>query len=512
MQEIVYSFAGFTLDPARRELRSGEALQALQPQVFDLLLHVVRNRHRVVSRDELIETVWEGRIVSESTIATRINAARVAIGDSGEAQRLLRTLPRQGVRFVGDVHEFAIAEKSVPPRLSILVLPFANIGAAPEQEYFADGVTESLTTDLSRMRGMMVIGRSTAFTYKGKRVDLKQVGRELGVRYVLEGSVQRSGDQVRVNAQLIDVETGKQVWAERFDKNLTGLFDMQDEIVARLANQLGTQMITAEARRAERSPAPDSLDLFFQGMACISRGMTPEYLTQASGYFKRALSLDPGNIEALVYRAYVDTLKVSSYAVDDRAAPIAAAEAALSKALSIVPDHAYAHGFLGYAQIQSKRPIQGIAHCERALELDRNLASAHAVIGLGKSHIGRGEETEAHVLEAMRLSPRDMFASNWLWIAGVAKLYLRQSAEAVVLLQQSIELNRNTPITHIMLASALAHLGRLNEAQLAIKAGLGIAPHFNMRRWSAGPYSDHPSYMDQRAWVAEGLRIAGLPE
>jgi TolB-like protein/Flp pilus assembly protein TadD len=399
-----------------------------------------------------------------------------------------------------------------PPRLSILVLPFANIGGAPEQEYFADGVTESLTTDLSRMRGMMVIGRSTAFTYKAKRVDLKQVGRELGVRYVLEGSVQRSGDRMRVNAQLIDVETGKQVWAERFDKNLTGLFDMQDEIVARLANQLGTQMITAEARRAERSPAPDSLDLFFQGMACISRGMTPEYLTQANGYFTRALLLDPGNIEALVYRAYVDTLRVSSYAVDDRAAPIAAAEAALSKALSIVPDHAYAHGFLGYAQIQSKRPIQGIAHCERALELDRNLASAHAVIGLGKSYIGRGEETEAHVLEAMRLSPRDMFASNWLWIAGVAKLYLRQSAEAVVLLQQSIELNRNNVITHIMIASALAHLGRLNEAQLAIKAALGIAPNFNIRRWSEGPYSDHPSYMEQRGWVAEGLRTAGLPE
>jgi TolB-like protein len=191
-------------------------------------------------------------------------------------------------------------EKAGPPRLSIVVLPFANLGGDPDQEYFVDGVTESLTADLSRIAGSFVIGRNTAFTYKGKHIDLKQIGRELNVRYVLEGSVQRSGSRLRVNVQLIDAESGTHLWAERFDKALADLFDMQDEIVARLANQLGAQLIAAEARRAERAPLPDSMDLYFQGMACANKGLAPEHMTQASGFFERALASDPGNIDALV--------------------------------------------------------------------------------------------------------------------------------------------------------------------------------------------------------------------
>ena len=179
---------------------------------------------------------------------------------------------------------FASIEKLEPPRLSIAVLPFANIGGDPEQEYFVDGVTEGLTTDLSRISGAFVIGRSTAFTYKGKAVDLKQIGRELNVRYLLEGSVQRGGGRMRVNVQLIDAEIGNHVWAERFEKPLADLMDMQDEIVARLANTLNAQLIAAEARRAERAPNPDSMDLYFQGMAWINRGTTPEYMTQARGF------------------------------------------------------------------------------------------------------------------------------------------------------------------------------------------------------------------------------------
>ena len=173
------------------------------------------------------------------------------------------------------------------PRLSIVLLPFANIGGDPEQEYFVDGVTESLTTDLSRMPGMLVIGRNTTFAYKGKSGDLKQIGRELNIRYVLEGSVQRGGNRMRVNVQLIDAETGNHLWAERFDKPLVDLFDMQDEIVARLSNSLNTQLITAEARRAERAPRPDSMDLYFQGMAWLNRGLTPDYLARAGTVSKR---------------------------------------------------------------------------------------------------------------------------------------------------------------------------------------------------------------------------------
>jgi TolB-like protein/Flp pilus assembly protein TadD len=402
--------------------------------------------------------------------------------------------------------------KPAAPRLSIVVLPFANIGGDPEQEYFVDGVTESLTTDLSRMSGMLVIARNTAFTYKGKSVDVMQVGQELNTRYALEGSVQRRGDRMRVNVQLIDAGTGNHLWAERFDKPVGDLFDMQDEIVTRLARQLGTQLISVEARRAERAPNPDSMDLYFQGMAALNRGNTPDYLLQARDYFERALALDARNIEALVWGAYVDTLKASLYAGDDRAVRLAAAEAALATALSLAPEHAWAHLSLGLVQIQTKRALQGIAECERALAIDRNLAPAHAMIGLAKYRIGSGEETEAHVEEALRLSPRDSFVAAWMSIAGDAKLFLGSDEEAVTRLSRAIALNRNNPYTYFLLAAALAHLDRMDEARDAVRAGLALNPDFTMRRYLAGAASDHPTFMAQRERVVAGLRKAGVPE
>ena len=244
--------------------------------------------------------------------------------------------------------------------LSIVVLPFANLSGDREQDYFVDGVTECLTTDLSRLSGSFVIGRHTAFTFKGKSVDLKQVGRELNVRYVLEGSVQRSAKRLRVNVQLVDAETGKHLWAERFDKPVGDLFDMQDELVSRLANTLGSQLIAAEASRAERSPHPDSMDLYFQGMASWHKGFVPQYLMQARDFFERALTLDPDNIEALVGSAQVDNALGTSLLTNDRIARLAAAEAALIKALSIAPNHAVAHLILGILQMFTNRAAQGI--------------------------------------------------------------------------------------------------------------------------------------------------------
>jgi TolB-like protein/Flp pilus assembly protein TadD len=403
----------------------------------------------------------------------------------------------------------AVAE---PPRLSIVVLPFANIGGDPDHEYFVDGVTESLTTDLSRMSGMLVIARNTAFTYKGKSVDVQQVGRELNTRYALEGSVQRAANRLRVNVQLIDTGTGSHIWAERFDKAAGDLFDMQDEIVARLARQLGVHLIGAEARRAERSPKLDSLDLYFQGMAILNKGNTPDYLDQARDHFERALALDPGNLEAMVWGAYVDTLRVSLYAADDRSARLLAAETALSHVLSLVPEHAAAHLFLGLVQIQTNRAGQGIEACERALALDRNLAPAHAMIGLAKYRIGRSEETEAHIEEALRLSPRDPFVAAWLSIAGDAKLFLGRDEEAVAHLRGALALNRNNPYTNFLLAAALAHLGRIDEAKEAVQAGLALNPQFNMRRYRAGAASDNATFLAQRERVVDGMRKAGVPE
>ena len=213
-------------------------------------------------------------------------------------------------------------EKPAPPRLSMVVLPFTNIGGDPSQDHFVDGVTESLTTDLSRIRGAVVIGRNTAFTYKGKAVDLKQIGRELNVRYVLEGSVQHGGNRMRVNVQLIDAEMGIHLWAERFDKPLADLFDMQDEIVARLAGALNAELISAEARRAEKAPTPNSVDLYFQGLAWFNKGRTPDNLAQARDFFDRALTADPDNVDALVGSGSVDAVEGANLFVADSAAAL----------------------------------------------------------------------------------------------------------------------------------------------------------------------------------------------
>jgi TolB-like protein/class 3 adenylate cyclase len=396
-----------------------------------------------------------------------------------------------------------------PPRLSMVVLPFANLSGDPEQDYFADGVTESLTTDLSRISGSFVIGRHTAFTYKGNAVDLKKVGRELNVRYVLEGSVQRSGNRLRVNVQLIDAETGSHLWAERFDEPVTDLFDMQDEIVSRLANMLDAQLVAAEARRAEHSLHPDAMDLYFQGTACLHKGLSNEHLAQARGFFERALALDPGSIEALVGTAIVDFNIGANFSTDDRAARLAAAEATLIKVLSQVPQHALAHEFLGIVYMLTNRAARGIAECERAIALDRNLADAHAIIGWAKSLLDRSEETEAHILEALRLSPRDVFAYRWMMWAGNAS---NANADAVAWLRRSIEANRNFPLAHFHLAAALALLGSPDEARAAAQAGLALNSGFTIRRFRRQTPSNNPTYLAKRERAYEGMRLAGVPE
>jgi TolB-like protein/class 3 adenylate cyclase len=405
-------------------------------------------------------------------------------------------------------------EKAAAPRLSMVVLPFANIGGDPEQEHFVDGVTESLTTDLSRIRGAVVIARNTAFTYKGKPLDVKSIGRDLNVRYVLEGSVQRGGNRMRVNVQLIDADTGNHLWAERFDKPLTDLFDMQDEIVARLAGALNTELVAAEARRAEQAPSPDSMDLYFQGLACFNKGITPDNIAQARSFFDRALSADPGNVDALVWSARTDAAAGGQSFVADPMAAFAAAEAKATKALSSVPDHALGHMCLGLVYVSTKRGAQGIAQCEHALALDRNLATAHSIVGMGKVFIGRAEETEAHISEALRLSPRDTMAYSWMNIAGIAKNHLGLWEQAVAWFRRAIEANRNFPHPHFVLGVALAHLGRLDGAHSAVKAGLALNPDFSISRARANwvAMSDDPTYIAQNDRIYEGMRKAGIPE
>jgi TolB-like protein/class 3 adenylate cyclase len=406
----------------------------------------------------------------------------------------------------------AMSSPGSAPRLSIVVLPFANIGGGPEQDYFVDGVTENLTTDLSRIGGSFVIARNTAFTFKGRAVDVKQIGRDLNVRYAVEGSMQRGSNRVRVNVQLIDTETGKHLWAERFDKPIADLFEMQDEIVSRLANALDTELVVAEAQRAEHLLSPDAVDFYFQGRACLNRAQTPQSLMETRGFFERALALDAKNVEALVGLAIVDTIIGYAVMSGDRKVHLSAAETALAKALAMSPNHALAHATLGAVQIVTDRVLQGIAECQRALELDHNLAAAHALIGHAKHHLGRSAETEAHVNDAVRLSPRDAFLPWWINWVGFSKFALEDYVAAASCFQRSIEVNRNNSYGHLGLATTLVQLGRLVEAKATLQHGLALDPHLTLSRLRSNTANLSSASLRGRERFLEGLRIAGMCE
>jgi TolB-like protein/tetratricopeptide (TPR) repeat protein len=530
-----FLFTDFRLDRAggglfRRDEQGAFAPVTIGSRALDLLVALIERRGDVLSKEEIMAAVWPKTTVEEANLFAQISALRAVLDKEQSGQSCIQTVIGRGYRFIAPVTQCAglgsTAAEALepthrgvanhgdtgPPRLSIVVLPFANIGGDASRDYFADGVTESLTTDLSRISGAFVIGRGTAFSYKGKSPDLKQIGRELNVRYVLEGSVQRAGNRMRVNVQLIEAETGAHLWADRFDKPIADLFDMQDEIVARLANQLRAELIDVEARRAAQAPNPDSMDLVFQGHAAFNRGFSPDLLAKARDFFARALELDPGNVEGLVGVGRVDLLVASLFMTDDSPALWAAAEANLTKALTLAPNHAFAHRMIGALLCETYRAERGIEELDRSLAIDPNMATAHVYKGAGKIYIGRAEETETHVQEALRLSPRDTFAWHWLFWAGYAKCFLGEHEAAVEKLRKSIDANRNNSWVSFYLAVGLAHLGRLGEARSEVKAGLAGHPRFTIKRFRAAASSDNAVYLAQRERIIEGMRLAGVPE
>jgi TolB-like protein/Flp pilus assembly protein TadD len=510
------SFGPFRLNPENGTLlREGELVPLGQKGAL-ILAALSEKVGEVLTKTQLVDAAWRGMAVEESNLSVQIAALRKALGKAPGGGEWIVTVPRVGYRLFADTGTSAHATRTEPPRLSIVVLPFANIGGDPEQDYFVDGVTESLTTDLSRIRGSFVIARNTAFTFVGKAIDLKEIGRELNVRYVLQGSVQRSGNRMRVNAQLIDTESGNHVWAERYDKSVTDLFQMQDEIVARLARQLDAALVTVEARRAENAPHPHSTDLYFQGMAWINMGgISARKFIQAQPFFERALKADRDNVDALAWSAFVDVLLVVTVALaaTERGRRFASAEAAVTRALLLAPDHAWARVTFSYVLGFTNRIEQAIAECEQALTLDPNLAPAHATIGLHKLHLDRGEETEAHIQEAIRLSPRDPWAASWLAVNGFAKDSIGRCDEAVIWLRQSLRANGNNDTAYFNLAAALSHLGRLEEARDAARRGLELNPHFTISGFlAANTFSDSPAHRAWRERQAKGMREAGIPE
>ena len=347
---------------------------------------------------------------------------------------------------------------------------------------------------------------------------MKTIGSELNVRYVLEGSVQRGGNRMRVNVQLIDAETGNHLWAERFDKPLTDLFDMQDEIVARLAGTLNAQLVAAEARRAEQAPTPDSMDLYFQGMARLNKGLTPDNVARARSFFDRALAADPDNVDALIGSAASDMRRCEFLCDRLPMTAFATAESKMTRALSSVPDHARAHMYLGLVDIWTKRAAEGIANCEHALALDRNLAHAHSLIGLGEIYIGRAEETEADIAEALRLSPRDAMAYIWMHIAGMAKNHLLplRASGCVVSTGDRGQPGNYPDLQNFFLGAAPrgSLVGSMRRVPARSKAGVALNPAFTISRvraaWSAR--SDDPTFLAGFERILEGMRKAGVPE
>jgi TolB-like protein len=419
----------------------------------------------------------------------------------------------------GDVKEGPAAPPeaggSPSPRLSLVVLPFLNIGGSAEDDHFVDGVTETLITDLSRSSGVFVISRSTAFAYKGKAIDARQIGHELGVRYVLEGSMQNVGGRMRFNAQLVDAGSGGHLWAERFDKPRADPLDMQDEVTTRLARTIQIEMIEAESRRVAREHAGhlDAVDHTLLGWAAWNRNLSLEAARRARRFFETALQIDERNVGALIGFANSHMWEVNmSYASDDRATQICAAETAAKQALVLAPDSAEAHMTYGTVLYAMRAPDRALREFEFAIGLDGNLAAAHAYLGQMKFSLGRARDTRAHVVEAMRLSPRDPLLFHWHFFIGVAEVYLGRVVHGIESLRKSVEINPNWGLSQFVLAGALALAGLLAEAAEVRAVGQRLVPNFAIARFRAGAASDNSVYLAQREHFCRGLRLAGVPE
>jgi len=524
-ERVVFRFGDHVLDIERRELRRGDEPVALEPQVFDLLVYLVRNRGRVVSKDDLIDSVWGGRIVSDSALTSRLNAARKAVDDSGAEQRVIRTVQRRGVRFIGEVSEDreaaaevvvapAAAEPPTAPRLSIIVLPFASLSDDPEQQYFADGVTGDLMTDLSRIPDMLVISRNTAFTYRDRPVDTKQIGRELGVRYVLEGEVQRSGNRVRVTAQLIDAETDAHLWAERFDDDAGDLFALQDEITHRIAVALDLELVDAAAARPTESP--DTRDYILRGRAARLKPPSRENRTEAVQLFERALALEQDSGAAQSWLAIELTARALDSMAGTAAADIVRAESLAERALAASPRSPLAHFAKGQVLRAQHRYDEAIPAYETVIALNRNWANAYSHLGWCKFMTGSIEELIPAQERAIRLSPRNPQIGLFYSRIGRAHLLQSRTDEAIVWCEKARNATPAAAIFRSFLASAYALKGDYERAAAELTAARRLVGDNRYSSIARLRTVDSWGVPKIRALVEAtyfaGLRKAGVPE
>jgi adenylate cyclase len=401
------------------------------------------------------------------------------------------------------------------PRLSIVVLPFENLSGDKEQDYFADGITDDLTTDLSHLDGSFVIARNTAITYKGKPVDVKQIGRELGVRYLLEGSVRRLGDKVEINAQLISTETGAHVWADRFDGDRNKLGQLQVDVVSRLANSLGVELVKAEALRSmrERPNNPDAVDLVMRARTKGNSYATSKALnSDRIDLYERALALDPQNEPAMLGLSNALNQRENALWSEDPAADKARAEKLADSALALQPDDTRAHMAKATVFFAKRQWKAAIAQAEAALEDDPNNASAHASASFWKMFLGHSEDGFGGVETALRLSPRDPDVSSWQHYMCHLHTHLSQWEQAIEWCGKSIASGNDSMYPYVDLAAANAWAGHDKEAKDAVAQLRKLYPDFTVQSWARIHWSDDPTFNEQYARIVEGLRKAGLPE
>ena len=516
------------LDLGRRELTRGSQVIAVGPQVFDLLIYLVRNRERVVSKDDVLDAVWSGRIVSESTLTSHINAVRKAIGDSGEGQRLIRTVARKGFRFVGGVSEVQSSDGgslktgpagsetpalglALPDKPSIAALAFHNLSGDPEQDYFADGVVEDIITALSRIRWLFVIARNSSFTYKGRAVDVKQIGRELGVRYVLEGSVRKAANRVRITGQLIDATTGAHLWAERFEGNLDDIFELQDQVAMSVVGAIAPQLERAEIERAKRKPTGNlnAYDYYLRGMANLHQG-TSEATHEALSLFDQAIQLDPDFASAHAMAAWCHVWRKVNGWMIDRPRETAEGARLARRAVELGRDDAVALTRSGHALAHLVGDLDGgIALLDRALVLNPNLAAAWFLGGFLRVWHGESDGAIEYFGRAMRLSPLD--AETYRMQAGmaVAHLFAGRFDTASSWAEKAFRDLPSFLMVVSIIAASHALAGRTDEGRRAMDHLRQLDPALrisNLRDWL-------PIHRpEDLATFADGLRRAGLPE
>jgi TolB-like protein len=523
---VRYLFEDYALDMDQRELHRGADAVPIAPQVFDLLAYLIGNRARVVSKDDLIQAIWQGRAVSDAALTTRLNVARSAIGDSGEDQRLIKTLPRKGFRFIGVVRETSASDDAIssafstasprselalPDKPSIAVLPFTNLSEDPQQEYFADGVVEDIIAALSRLRWLFVIARNSSFVYKGKNVDIKQVGRELGVRYVLEGSVRKSAERLRIASQLIDTATGASLAANRFEGTLGDVFELQDRVTEGVVGAIAPKLEHAEIVRAQRKTDNlDAYDHFLRGMASFYQ-WSKEATDQALQSWRRATELDPDLGLAYAMAAMGHFRRKSfGWFTDLREEEVEAARLA-RRAVRAGKDDASALGFAGLAIAYVTRELdEGAGYAERAIGLNPNLASTRNASGWIKNWLGEPDAAIEHFAHSMRLSPLDPSLALMQVGTAHAHFFVDRNDEASSWADMALGDNPDRLAALRIGAASHAHAGHTEKAKHLAKRLCQLYPAIRISnfRSALGPYRGQ----DQLAKYEDALRQSGLPE